>query len=186
MIKNVSSWAIFVLMVVFSVLYSEYVPKLSILTPIAQTQNHDTEDGQIKDLMEQMNQELTCAATAIYYESRGESEKGQIAVARVIQNRINANFATTACDVVYQKTDGQCQFTWACDSPRPITQADCKRCWRVARAVFVEHKHQTLVKDALYFHETRVIPHWCNLLLVSKIGHHNFYKKSTKPNKKCK
>jgi spore germination cell wall hydrolase CwlJ-like protein len=184
--KNFSSWVIFVLMIAISVMYSDFTTHLDKVAFAAQPPTENSQETQIPDLMDQMNQELGCVATAVYYESRGEPEKGQLAVARVIQNRISANFATTACDVVYQKIDGQCQFTWACENPPAVTPEDCASCWHAARAVFVEHKYQTLVKDALYFHETTVDPNWCNLLLVTKIGHHNFYKKSPKRNKKCK
>ena len=44
-----------------------------------------------------------CLAMAIYYEARGESEKGQIAVAQVIMNRVKSRkYPGSICNVVYQ------------------------------------------------------------------------------------
>lgn len=60
---------------------------------------------------EQVSQkDITCITTALYHEARGESEKGQLAVANVILNRLhNDKFkAKTACGVVYQPR----QFSW--------------------------------------------------------------------------
>lgn len=142
-------------------------------------------EAQEQGISPQLKKELGCVATAVYYESRGESEKGQWAVARVIQNRVRYNFGATACDVVHQKIGGRCQFTWACTKYRIITPDVCASCWQAATQVFVENLHQDLVKDALYF-ETGKRTNWRNMVLVGKIGHHNFYKKTTNRTKRCK
>ncbi len=47
--------------------------------------------------------ELFCLARAVYHESRGEPELGQVAVAHVILNRFKSpDFPKTICGVVYQ------------------------------------------------------------------------------------
>ena len=47
--------------------------------------------------------QATCLALAVYYESRGESIRGQRAVASVIVNRARSGrFPDTACGVVFQ------------------------------------------------------------------------------------
>ena len=59
-----------------------------------------------------------CLAEAIYFESRGEPVRGQIAVAQVILNRaFSGHYPTTVCGVVYQNKHRYlaCQFTFACD-----------------------------------------------------------------------
>lgn len=178
--KNISNWAIFVLMVMVSALCSEPMLDLETKTATLPTQNDYAALIHSAILTEQLHQEIACVATAVYYESRGEIKTGKVAVARVIQNRIDANFAPTACGVVYQKAEGRCQFTWACSTPKHLDRSKCPECWDAAWEVFAEHQHQNLVKEALYFHETTVVPKWNRLSLVSRIGHHNFYKKSPK------
>ena len=65
------------------------------------------------------NSEKLCLTQAIYHEARGESDKGQWAVANVIINRaMSHKFPTTLCGVVFQNADQgfhRCQFTFACD-----------------------------------------------------------------------
>ena len=54
--------------------------------------------------------DLECLAKNIYFEARGESHKGKIAVAQVTLNRVihSSEFNKTICGVVYQKD----QFSW--------------------------------------------------------------------------
>src|SRR5262249_46943753 len=59
-----------------------------------------------------------CLANAIYFESRGESVRGQIAVAQVVMNRVfSGYYPNDVCGVVYQDAHRRlsCQFTFACD-----------------------------------------------------------------------
>ena len=56
--------------------------------------------------------------TAIYFEARDESIKGQIAVGQVIMTRVrSAYYPNTICGVVYQGqwNKNACQFSFACD-----------------------------------------------------------------------
>lgn len=75
--------------------------------------------------------ELDCLAKNIYHEARGESRKGQIAVAHVTLNRVHSSkFPNTICGVVHQAVyskwwleakgkkvpvRNKCQFSWYCD-----------------------------------------------------------------------
>ena len=75
--------------------------------------------------------QMHCLAKNIYFEARGESRNGKIAVANVTINRVNnKRFPNTVCDVVYQAVHStwwlenhnrivpvknMCQFTWYCD-----------------------------------------------------------------------
>jgi spore germination cell wall hydrolase CwlJ-like protein len=45
---------------------------------------------------------LRCLATNIYWEAAGEPFMGQVAVARVVVNRVKHGFASNPCKVVYQ------------------------------------------------------------------------------------
>src|SRR3546814_19335126 len=61
--------------------------------------------------------ELRCLAGAVYFESRGESLAGQLAVARVIINRAESGrFPTSYCGVVLQRS--QFSFVRAGQMPK--------------------------------------------------------------------
>jgi spore germination cell wall hydrolase CwlJ-like protein len=120
--------------------------------------------------------ELRCVATAVYHESAHEPQLGQIAVARVIQNRVRKQFAATACDVVYQRRGSVCQFSWACNAHRTITAKECANCWSIAVQVFAHNQHQSVMPRALYFHATYINPQWTGAHAIKTIGHHKFYR----------
>ena len=84
---------------------------------------HIVEKVQFRD--EEMNEEatdrrhqITCVALGVYYESRGESPRGQQAVADVIMNRARAGgrFPDTPCRVILQP--GQFSFVRSSLSPK--------------------------------------------------------------------
>ena len=61
---------------------------------------------------------MRCLAEAIYFESRGEPETGQAAVAQVVLNRVRSGiFPANVCGVVYQDRNRPfaCQFSFACE-----------------------------------------------------------------------
>ena len=66
---------------------------------------------------------MMCVAMAVYFEARGEPTAGQIAVAHVIQNRIeDPRYPDNACNVVQQgyywngvPIRNKCQFSFYCD-----------------------------------------------------------------------
>src|SRR5262249_40924001 len=62
--------------------------------------------------------EVGCLAKAIYFESRGESRFGMLAVGHVVMNRTrDRRFPRGICAVVNQgaKRGRGCQFSYACD-----------------------------------------------------------------------
>jgi len=67
------------------------------------------------------DRQLQCLAKNIYYESRGESLQGQVAVAKVTLTRLDEGYARTVCGVVQQRSTAGCQFEWVCKEslPRP-------------------------------------------------------------------
>jgi spore germination cell wall hydrolase CwlJ-like protein len=128
--------------------------------------------------------ELKCLATAIYFEARGESEKGQIAVAQVVLNRLkNPAYPNTICGVVYQNKNkrNRCQFSFACDG---ITdRISDKRSWATSQALArrVLNDDRTLymadIGAATHYHATYVKPRWArSMKRMDKIGRHIFYK----------
>lgn len=81
-------------------------------TPLIQYASQSYLDGNLK-LTSSQRKELDCLTKVIWYEARGESKRGKIIVANVVQNRTTYGkpFATTVCDVVYQRN----QFAWTRD-----------------------------------------------------------------------
>ena len=65
-----------------------------------------------------LDPELRCLAGAVYFESRGESLPGQLAVAHVVINRANSGrFPKSLCGVVHQKS----QFSFVRGGRMPAT-----------------------------------------------------------------
>ena len=78
--------------------------------------------------------QLTCMALAIYHEARGESERGQAAVAWVVMNRVkHPKFPDTICDVVHEPTKNACQFSWYCDGKSDVPRD--RNSYEKARAI---------------------------------------------------
>ncbi|MCK8823813.1 cell wall hydrolase [Fuchsiella alkaliacetigena] len=66
--------------------------------------------------------ELETLARAVYSEARGESYKGQVAVAAVVLNRVDSNeFPNTIDGVVYQRTNGAYAFSAVLDGQINLT-----------------------------------------------------------------
>lgn len=57
------------------------------------------------------HQELKCMADNVYYEARNSVE-GMVLVAQVTYNRMVARGGWRACEVVYERRNGQAQFSW--------------------------------------------------------------------------
>ena len=122
-----------------------------------------------------------CVAQVIYWEARGQSVAGQVAVAQVVLNRTrHPAFPQDACGVVYQKVGRTCQFSWACNRRRGQPHGEeWEASLRLARVVM----HQTLpamVGHAMYFHEARSNPGWRHLRRVATIDGHIFYAERTR------
>ena len=122
-----------------------------------------------------------CLSEALYFEARGETVKGQFAVAEVIVNRVKSSrFPRSLCNVIHQGTGKkyQCQFTYTCDGnaeviaePRAYDQVG-----KIARAV-LDGKVPALTDGATYYHTTAVKPRWSRVFTrTAQIGVHLFYR----------
>jgi spore germination cell wall hydrolase CwlJ-like protein len=129
------------------------------------------------------SRELNCLAQAVYFEARGESVRGQAAVATVIMNRVkNPNFPKTVCGVVYQGANHRngCQFSFACDgaAERVVEHT----AWTRARTVAARALSGAVLRDvgsATHFHTTGVDPEWgSRMLRVAQVGLHVFYRRN--------
>lgn len=126
--------------------------------------------------------EQKCLAEGIYFEARGESLKGQAAVAQVILNRVrNPAYPNTVCDVVYQgeKLRTGCQFSFTCDRIPDLVLAPWhwKTAKEIAMAVTAGKIWLPEVGSATHYHATYVKPNWGPTMhQVAKIGKHIFYR----------
>ena len=123
-----------------------------------------------------------CLANAVYFEARGESVRGQIAVAQVVMNRVFSPFyPNDVCGVVYQNAHRHlsCQFTFACDGiPDIVTEPDAwERAKRIARDMLDGRLWMPEVSKSTHYHAYWVHPDWVNeMKKVYKLGVHTFYR----------
>lgn len=126
-----------------------------------------------------------CLAEALYFESRGETVKGQFAVAEVIMNRVRSSrFPDTLCGVIHQGTGRkyQCQFTYTCDGYDEVIaeKQAYARVSKIARAV-IDGMGGDLTGGATYYHTTAVSPKWSRTFRrTAQIGVHLFYRPNTR------
>lgn len=122
----------------------------------------------------ELDAELRCLAGAVYFESRGESLPGQLAVAHVVINRANSGrFPKSLCGVVHQPS----QFSFVRGRSMPSVNTG-SRDWQEAVAVAqiaLDDAWESPAEDALYFHARRVSPGWGKPRLAA-IGNHIFYR----------
>ncbi len=122
-----------------------------------------------------------CLTEAIYFEARGESLDGQIAVAEVILNRVDSPlYPRTICGVVKQRGGGGCQFSYVCDgrADRMRDKVSADRAGRIARAM-LDGAPRVLTDGATHFHTRGVKPSWSKRFAkTAAIGAHLFYRQS--------
>ncbi|KUF12013.1 cell wall hydrolase [Pseudoponticoccus marisrubri] len=127
--------------------------------------------------------EWRCLAEALYFEARGESLKGQMAVAEVIMNRVDSpRYPNSVCGVINQGTGRKyaCQFTYTCDGhPEHIAEPGAwERVGQVARKM-LSGAPRTLTKGATHYHTTAVNPKWARVFpRTAAIGVHRFYREN--------
>jgi len=123
--------------------------------------------------------EWQCLTTALYFEARGESLKGQFAVAEVILNRADSpDYPATVCGVVNQGGRNGCQFSFVCDGYKDVMKekAAIDRAGRIAR-VMLDGAPRALTEGATHFHTKGVRPGWAHRFpRTAAIGAHLFYR----------
>jgi spore germination cell wall hydrolase CwlJ-like protein len=123
-----------------------------------------------------------CLAEAVYFESRGEVKRGQIAVAQVVMNRTFSGFyPNNVCGVVYQNAHRKlaCQFTFACDGiPDKIEEPDMwEQAKEIARDMLDGKIWLPEIGHSTHYHAYWVHPSWVNeMRKIYKIGVHSFYR----------
>lgn len=115
-----------------------------------------------------------CLAGAVYFESKGESLAGQLAVAKVVMARAKSGrFASTLCGVVFQKS----QFSFVRNGRMPAIDKNSGS-WRNAVAITkiaLSNSWKSPVEGALYFHARYVSPGW-RLSRLGAVDNHIFYR----------
>lgn len=127
-----------------------------------------------QDTSEALDEQSRCLAGAVYFESKGESLAGQLAVARVIINRADSGrFPDSLCGVVYQPG----QFSFVRQGTMPQIRVD-SGAWHQAVAIAqiaLADGWDSVAEGALFFHARRVSPGW-NRTRVALIDNHIFYR----------
>ena len=125
---------------------------------------------------EALSDEANCIATAVYFEARGESLEGQLAVARVIMNRAaSGQYPSSWCSVVKQPA----QFSFVRHGRFPAIKT-ASAAWARAQGITrlaMANVIPSLSDDVLWYHANYVNPSWGHRLsMVQKIGQHIFYR----------
>ena len=123
-----------------------------------------------------LDQETNCLATAVYFEARGESLEGQLAVAHVVMNRATSGrYPSDWCGVV--KQPAQFSFVRHGEFPYADTNSDA---WKKAEAIAelaAANVVPSVSPDVLWYHADYVAPSWRHgLQEVQQIGAHIFYR----------
>lgn len=123
-----------------------------------------------------LGEEANCIATAVYFEARGESVEGQLAVARVVMNRAaSGQYPASWCAVVKQHA----QFSFVRRGAFPAVKT-ASAAWARAQGIArlaMANVIPSLTTDVLWYHANYVAPSWGRRLsMVQKIGAHIFYR----------
>jgi len=113
-----------------------------------------------------LDEQTNCLATAVYFEARGESAEGQLAVARVVMNRAaSGRYPPDWCSVVKQHA----QFSFVRHGEFPSVDTN-SYAWQKAEAVAqlaVANVVPSLSNDVLWYHANYVAPTWRRSLVES-------------------
>jgi len=122
-----------------------------------------------------------CLAEAVYFEARGETTRGQFAVAEVILNRVDSKrYPNTVCGVVLQGAEKRnaCQFSYNCDGQADVinNRKAFAKAAKIAKAM-LEGRPRVLTGKATHYHTHAVSPRWAKRLSkTAVIGDHLFYR----------
>jgi N-acetylmuramoyl-L-alanine amidase len=137
------------------------------------SQQIDTQTAQ-PPLKAEIDEETRCLAGAVYFESKGETLNGQLAVAKVvIARRDSGRFASSLCGVVYQPS--QFSFVRGGRMPAiPTASQDWKEAVAIAQ-IAMKDSWDSPVEGALFFHARHVSPGW-RMQRLAAVDNHVFYR----------
>lgn len=132
---------------------------------------------QVNERVNYTKKDLDCLTRNIYYEARGEDDRGKLAVAQVTINRLKTGYwGNTICRVVYAKA----QFSWTLMKKLPYPSAELlAQSEEVARKVLEGHRIRGLSRS-LYYHAIHIQdPKWADTRYeAGQIGNHVFYNRA--------
>lgn len=123
-----------------------------------------------------MSSSAKCLADNIYHEARGDSIKGQIAVANTVINRVKSDlYPNTICGVVWQKA----QYSWTLD--KSLWKIRDRKAYETAKSVamrVMNGYYSDVTNGATHYYEpTLVNPKWSKSGYDKKlVGSHLFMK----------
>ena len=142
-----------------------------------------------------------CLAQNLYFEAGNQPLAGRLAVAQVVQNRVDSHmFPNTICGVIYQTKEyrtswktgeqiprrGMCQFSWYCDgkSDEPKDSKTWIAVYQLANQILQNDKYDATISEefditegALWYHADYIYPYWAqHLNQTVTINQHIFYK----------
>lgn len=134
--------------------------------------------------------EVNCMALNLYFEARGQSTKGQIAVGLVTINRVlSKKYPNSICDVVWQQNKNRkgklvAQFSWTLDGLHDNPQES--KAWEeskmIAESMLAEgslFNMGDLTNGSTHYHAFYVTPFWSkHLTQTIVVGDHLFYTNS--------
>jgi hypothetical protein len=123
-----------------------------------------------------------CLAEAVYFEARGETVRGQMAIAQVIMNRVFSRFyPSKVCGVIFQNARRRhaCQFSFACDGRREVIKE--QGAWavaeRIAQLALDGKIWESDVGKATHYHAVWAHPSWIGEMReLARDGVHIFYR----------
>jgi N-acetylmuramoyl-L-alanine amidase len=129
--------------------------------------------------------DIHCLAENIYFEARGEPERGQYAIAEVTMNRrASPHFPDTICEVVHDTRWDRLRrrlvahFSWTQQllKRKDPTGPAWDRALKIATAVH-DNAYVPVVPHALHYHAADVRPYWAeSKRRIAVIGNHVFYR----------
>jgi spore germination cell wall hydrolase CwlJ-like protein len=140
-------------------------------------QNNEEQFEPYRPLTDYDVQQIQCLAENAFFEAGNQSEEGKRAVTHVVINRTRDDrFPSTPCDVVNEKREGTCQFSWVCKPRRPIDDREQYRIsYRVARDVYLNQSLDN-TNGANFYHADFVSPGWAKRFQKTiQIQNHIFY-----------
>ena len=166
-------------------------------------------DNEIDDIKLMVKpEEVECLALNIYREANNQSIAGQIAVGRVVMNRVlDRRYPPDTCGVIFEgpvreswKTRQQkdlpdeervyyprrdrCQFSWYCDGKKDeVINKENNRAWQTAENIAYQilafDKWKGVLEGATHYHADYVNPKWNKTMKkIVTIDTHIFYLRS--------
>jgi len=133
---------------------------------------------------------LGCMAMAIFFEGRNQDIDGQVAIGKVIMERVESKtYPDTVCEVVKQSNGKlhQCQFSFYCDGlhddPWLFSGRSDRVAWDrskiLALKILNDETDLEFEISPTHYHTTDVVPYWVDsnkMNMIGQIGDHIFYR----------